>query len=477
MEPRIKTWLVVISLLLWSFGLAAQSKTLSESQIVTRLNDIIRARNTPAEQQISQINELLASASALHADAVENALLSYKLLLTAQEDNFEPVRSMGEEVLTTAVRRQDYRSQAFTLRAKLRYQAIASPDDVLSSKQQLLGLLSRRLSDHDKAQILFDIGQADIKTGNVMSALEYFNQAQDAFWQQSNYVFWRQVVNQQIDLLIEMQWFDRALEKVIQLVEFSNNQGGDTVIDLQDRLLAIMAADNQWQEMESTAVALLDKSVEAGNIKGQFIAGRWLMHVNVQLQNMDLMERWKRKIEAWMAEYPQLVAPTLYTLDKITYLIESGELTEAIALQESVTLDVQDDVLFSYLTTRQHLLNRVALAAANNNINGITAAYEELIAWMDAERSRVLSLTMDQISQDFATMQRTTQREILSLNQTLEVEKEAVGKEATFNNLLIVIVGLLMVIIAVLSYFYIRLKNQKQSSRRRRSSRSSGSYA
>jgi len=76
------------------------------------------------------------------------------------------------------------------------------------------------------------------------------------------------------------------------------------------------------------------------------------------------------------------------------------------------------------------------------------------------------------ISQDFAAMQRSTQREILSLSQTLESEKEAVGKEATFNNLLIVIVGLLMGIIAVLSYFYIRLKNQKQSSRRRRSSRS-----
>ena len=60
----------------------------------------------------------------------------------------------------------------------------------------------------------------------------------------------------------------------------------------------------------------------------------------------------------------------------------------------------------------------------------------------------------------------------VSLNQTLASEKEAVGKEATFNNLLIVIVGLLMGIIAVLSYFYIRLKNQKQSTRRRRSSRS-----
>ena len=86
---------------------------------------------------------------------------------------------MADEVLTTAVRRQDYRSQAFTLRAKLRYQAIASPDDVESSKQQLLGLLSRRLSDEDKAQILFDIGLADIQTGNVMSALEYFRLCSD----------------------------------------------------------------------------------------------------------------------------------------------------------------------------------------------------------------------------------------------------------------------------------------------------------
>ena len=157
---------------------------------------------------------------------------------------------------------------------------------------------------------------------------------------------------------------------------------------------------------------------------------------------------------------------------QITYLIESGDLPAAKALQASVTVGNEEDEVLSYLTTRQHLLNQVGLAAANNNITGITTAYEALIAWMDEERSRVLSLTMDQISQDFAAMQRSTQREILSLNQTLASEKEAVGKEATFNNLLIVIVGLLMGIIAVLSYFYIRLKNQKQSTRRRRSSRS-----
>ena len=82
---------------------------MKESQIVTRLNDIIRAKNTPANQQIDQINELLASANALHADAAENAILAYKLLITAQQDSFEPVRSMANEVLITAVRRQDYR--------------------------------------------------------------------------------------------------------------------------------------------------------------------------------------------------------------------------------------------------------------------------------------------------------------------------------------------------------------------------------
>ena len=472
MEPRIKIWIIVASFIVIVCGQPAQAQAMKESQIVTRLNDIIRAKNTPANQQIDQINELLASANALHADAVENAILAYKLLITAEQENFEPVRSMADEVLTTAVRRQDYRSQAFTLRAKLRYQAIASPDDVESSKQQLLGLLSRRLSDEDKAQILFDIGLADIQTGNVMSALEYFNQAQEAFWAQSNYVSWREVVNQQIELLVAMQWFDRALEKVTQLVDFSKDVGGEAGIALHDKLLAIMAADNQWQDMETVALALLEESAESGSIKGQFIAGYWLMHVNVQQQNMDMVVRWNRKIEDWLEQHPQLVAPKLYTLNKITYLIESGNLSAAKALQESVTEDSDEGVLLSYLTTRQHLLNQVGLAAANNNIAGITSAYEELIAWMDAERSRVLSLTMDQISQDFAAMQRSTQREILSLSQTLESEKEAVGKEATFNNLLIVIVGLLMGIIAVLSYFYIRLKNQKQSSRRRRSSRS-----
>lgn len=454
-------------------GLPAQAQAMKESQIVTRLNDIIRAKNTPANQQIDQINELLASANALHADAAENAILAYKLLVTAQQENFEPVRSMADEVLTTAVRRQDYRSQAFTLRARIRYQAIASPDDVELSKQELLGLLTRRLSDEDKAQILFDIGLADIQTGNVMSALEYFNQAQEAFWTQSNYASWREVVNQQIDLLIAMQWFDRALEKVSQLVDFSKDMSGEAGNALQDKLLAIMAADNQWQDMEKVALTLLEESAEKGSINGQFIAGYWLMHVNVQQQNMELVTRWHQKIEDWLSEHPQLKAPELYTLNKITYLIETGNLPAAKALQDSVTFENDEGALFSYLTTRQHLLNQVGLAAANNNIQGITSAYEELIAWMDAERSRVLSLTMDQISQDFAAMQRSTQREILSLNQTLESEKEAVGKEATFNNLLIVIVGLLMAGIAVLSYFYIRLKNQKQSSRRRRSSRSS----
>lgn len=473
MDPRIRIWIVVTSFIMMFIGLPAQAQAMKESQIVTRLNDIIRAKNTPANQQIDQINELLASANALHADAAENAILAYKLLVTAQQENFEPVRSMADEVLTTAVRRQDYRSQAFTLRARIRYQAIASPDDVELSKQQLLGLLTRRLSDEDKAQILFDIGLADIQTGNVMSALEYFNQAQEAFWTQSNYASWREVVNQQIDLLIAMQWFDRALEKVSQLVDFSKDMSGEAGNALQDKLLAIMAADNQWQDMEKVALTLLEESAEKGSINGQFIAGYWLMHVNVQQQNMELVTRWHQKIEDWLSEHPQLKAPELYTLNKITYLIETGNLPAAKALQDSVTLENDEGALFSYLTTRQHLLNQVGLAAANNNIQGITSAYEELIAWMDAERSRVLSLTMDQISQDFAAMQRSTQREILSLNQTLESEKEAVGKEATFNNLLIVIVGLLMAGIAVLSYFYIRLKNQKQSSRRRRSSRSS----
>lgn len=473
MEPRIRIWIVVTSFIFMFIGLPAQAQAMNESQIVTRLNDIIRAKNTPANQQIDQINELLASANALHADAAENAILAYKLLVTAQQENFEPVRSMADEVLTTAVRRQDYRSQAFTLRARIRYQAIASPDDVELSKQELLGLLTRRLSDEDKAQILFDIGLADIQTGNVMSALEYFNQAQEAFWTQSNYASWREVVNQQIDLLIAMQWFDRALEKVRQLVDFSKDMSGEAGNALQDKLLAIMAADNQWQDMEKVALTLLEESAEKGSINGQFIAGYWLMHVNVQQQNMELVTRWHQKIEDWLSEHPQLKAPELYTLNKITYLIETGNLPAAKALQDSVTLENDEGALFSYLTTRQHLLNQVGLAAANNNIQGITSAYEELIAWMDAERNRVLSLTMDQISQDFAAMQRSTQREILSLNQTLESEKEAVGKEATFNNLLIVIVGLLMAGIAVLSYFYIRLKNQKQSSRRRRSSRSS----
>ncbi|HCV17268.1 MAG TPA: hypothetical protein DGF36_04010 [Alteromonas sp.] len=343
---------------------------MKESQIVTRLNDIIRAKNTPANQQIDQINELLASANALHADAVENAILAYKLLITAEQENFEPVRSMADEVLTTAVRRQDYRSQAFTLRAKLRYQAIASPDDVESSKQQLLGLLSRRLSDEDKAQILFDIGLADIQTGNVMSALEYFNQAQEAFWAQSNYVSWREVVNQQIELLVAMQWFDRALEKVTQLVDFSKDVGGEAGIALHDKALAIMAADNQWQDMEKVALTLLEESAESGSIKGQFIASYWLMHVNVQQQNMDLVVRWNRKIEDWLEQHPQLVAPKLYTLNKITYLIESGNLSAAKALQESVTEDSDEGVLLSYLTTRQHLLNQVGLAAANNNLAG-----------------------------------------------------------------------------------------------------------
>lgn len=453
-------------------GLPVQAQTLNESQIVTRLNDIIRAKNTPLDQQLDQINELLASANVLHAESIENAILAYKLLLNAQQDKFELVRSMADEVLTIAVGRQDYRSQAYVLRAKLRYQAISSPDYMLATKQQLLGLLSRRLTNEEKALILFDLGQADIETGNVMSALEYLNQAQNAFWDQSNFIIWRQVVSQQIDLLVEMQWFDRALEKIRQLVEFSKDVGGEAGVALHDKLLAILAADNQWEDMETEALALLEDSVEAGNINGQFIAGYWLMHVNVQQQNMDMVVRWNRKIEDWLVEYPQLAAPKLYKLDKITYLVESGNLPAALALQKSVTLDDSDDVLFSYLTTRQYLLNRVAIAAAKSDIEGITSAYEELIAWMDAERNRVLSLTMDQISQDFATMQRSTRSEIQSLNQTLDSQKEIVDKEAIFNNLLIAMVGVLMGVIAVLSYFYLRLKNKKQSSRRRRSSRS-----
>ena len=460
------------SLVYLLFPLLVFAQAVNESQILSKLNDIIRDKTTTYELQISKLDTLIANANALRADTAENAVLAYKLLLASKQNEFEGVKTHAQQVVQMATRTQDYRSQGFALRAVLAYQAAVSPGDTLATKQQLMTLLSRRLKDSDKALILYDIGMSDSRTGNVMSALEYFNQAQEAFWAQSNYVSWREVVNQQIELLVAMQWFDRALEKVTQLVDFSKDVGGEAGIALHDKALAIMAADNQWQDMEKVALTLLEESAESGSIKGQFIAGYWLMHVNVQQQNMDMVVRWNRKIEDWLEQHPQLVAPKLYTLNKITYLIESGNLSAAKALQELVTEDSDEGVLLSYLTTRQHLLNQVGLAAANNNIAGITSAYEELIAWMDAERSRVLSLTMDQISQDFAAMQRSTQREILSLSQTLESEKEAVGKEATFNNLLIVIVGLLMGIIAVLSYFYIRLKNQKQSSRRRRSSRS-----
>ena len=88
MEPRIKIWIIVASCIVIFCGQPAKAQAMKESQIVTRLNDIIRAKNTPANQQIDQINELLASANALHADAAENAILAYKLLITAQQDRF-----------------------------------------------------------------------------------------------------------------------------------------------------------------------------------------------------------------------------------------------------------------------------------------------------------------------------------------------------------------------------------------------------
>ena len=116
------------------------------------------------------------------------------------------------------------------------------------------------------------------------------------------------MVNQQIELLVAMQWFDRALEKVTQLVDFSKDVGGEAGIALHDKALAIMAADNQWQDMEKVALTLLEESAESGSIKGQFIAGYWLMHVNVQQQNMDMVVRWNRKIEDWLEQHPQLVA-------------------------------------------------------------------------------------------------------------------------------------------------------------------------
>lgn len=444
------------------------AQALSENQIISRLNSLIRAKGVSGDQQIEQLNTLIASANALHAESTENALLAYKLLVSAQVDDLDPVKTLGNSVLALAVRGQDYRSQSYVLRALLRYQSVVSPNDVISTKQRLLGLLTRRLSDTDQAQILLDIGLADIKTGNVMSALDFLNQAQSTFWEQSDFAQWRNVVETQVDLLLDMQWFTKAHEKQQLLADFIQNQSGQMPFKITNKLLSIIAAENQWQTVEDLALKMLDAGVDSNNVHAQFMAGCWLMHVNLQQQNYALVARWNAKLADWLKQNPSIEEPMLLRLDQISYLIAQESIESAQMLQIDITLPLLKQQDNSYLTIRQHLINQVALAKVDNDIGALIGAYEVLIAWLDEERNRALGLTMDQISQDFTTMQQSTQREIALLNQSLATEKSRVGEESLFNNLLIGIVGVLLLVIAMLSYFYIRLKTQKQSQRRRR---------
>ncbi|TPV61711.1 M81 family metallopeptidase [Aestuariibacter sp. GS-14] len=459
-----------ISIVCFLLPFWATAQAVNEGQILSRLNDIIRDKTAAYDLQINKLDTLIANANALRADAAENAVLAYKLLLASKQGEYEPVKAFAQSVVQVATRQQDYRSQGFALRALLAYQAEISPGDTLSTKQQLMALLSRRLSDSDKASVLYDVGLADSKTGNVMSALDFLDQAQQAFWQLANYQNWRDVIEIQIALLMDMQWYSKALAKSKQLVDFLQSQSGNMPFTLTDNMLSVMAAESRWDEIEAVAMRMLEAGVEANNMQAQFNAGFWLLHVNLQRQQMDLVTRWMIKLDDWLAEFPQLTPRTLFTLDKITYLIETGELTAAIQLQNGITVSTLQSENDAYLTIRQHLLNQVALSVAQNDINGTTQAYEALLNWIDEERNRVLSLTMEQISDDFASLQQSSQREIASLSQSLAMQKESVGREATFNNMLIGIVCLLTLIIAGLGYFYVRLKNQKQSSRRRRRS-------
>lgn len=474
MDVLKKVSVLFICCVCLSLSLNLNAQVLTETQILSRLNDVIRDKNKLHDDQIVALNTLIASANALRAETTENAIQAYKLLITTENNDFDPVKALGHSVLTLAVRSQDYRSQSFVLRAMMRYQAVASPNDILSTKQQLLGLLSRRLKDEEKAQILFDIGQADIQTGNVMSALDYLNRAQSAYWEQLNYRMWRKVVEQQIGLLTNMQWFDKALEKKQELVDFLNNQYGKVPVAINDQLLGIMAAEGQWPQIEELALSILESGADEENIQAQFVAGYWLMHVNLQINNIELVARWKEKLDAMLVQYPQLNTPPLFLLDSVTYWIEIGSLEQAKSLQNKLSIEELETQENAYLTIRQYLLNQVSMAASQADIEGVTEAYDAMLSWIDEERNRVLTLTMDQISQDFATMQQSTQNEIMSLNQTLQIEKESVGKEAKFNNMLLGIVALLTIIIAVQSFYYVRLKNKKQSSRRSR--RRSSSY-
>ncbi len=446
------------------------AQAVNEGQILSKLNDIIRDKTTSYDLQINKLDTLIANANALRADTAENAVLSYKLLLVSKQNEFEAVKTFAQQVLQRAIRSQDYRSQGYALRALLAYQAAVSPSDTMATKQQLMALLSRRIKDSDKALILYDIGKTDSKTGNVMSALDFLEQAQQAFWDLSNYLAWRDVIELQITLLLDMQWYSKALTKSEQLVSFLQTQSGNMPFKLTDRMLSIMAAESQWEEIEKVAIRMLDAGVGSNNIQAQFTASFWLMHVSLQRQQIDMVNKWLTKLDDWIAEYPQLKPHTLFALDKATYYIETGELLIAQHLQEQTSLDDLRGGEDAYLTIRQYLLNQVALAVAQNDIAGTTQAYEALLQWIDEERNRVLTLTMEQISTDFAALQQSSQREIASLSQSLAMQKESVGREATFNNMLIVIVCVLTLIIAGLGYFYVRLKNKKQSSRRRRRS-------
>ncbi|MCP4948284.1 MAG: hypothetical protein GY923_12370 [Aestuariibacter sp.] len=470
-RPSIaKTLTSCFSLVCLLFPLLVSAQAVNESQILSKLNDIIRDKTTTYDLQISKLDTLIANANALRADTAENAVLAYKLLLAAKQNEFEGVKAHAQQVVQMATRTQDYRSQGFALRAVLAYQAAVSPGDTLATKQQLMTLLSRRLKDTDKALILYDIGMSDSRTGNVMSALDFLEQAQQAFWQLSNFLVWREVVEKQISLLLDMQWYSKALAKSQQLVSFLQSQSGNMPFNLTDKMLSIMAAESKWDDIEAVAMRMLDAGVEANNIQAQFAAGFWLMHISLQRQQMDMVTKWLTKLDEWLLEYPQLTPRRLFVLDKVTYFIESGELDAAMQLQAGISQDLLAGEEDAYLTIRQHLLNQVALAVAQNDIRGTEQAYEALLGWIDEERNRVLSLTMEQISADFAALQHSSQREIASLSQSLAIQKESKAREATFNNLLIGIVCLLTLIIAGLGYFYVRLKNKKQSSRRRRRS-------
>jgi hypothetical protein len=437
-----------------------------------QLNELLRQQQTtPIDEQLVTLDELVAAADVMHSDKLTVAAGSYRLLLLSKNKPNLANLPLIEKLYPLSVRLQDYRSQTFLLRGKLLLQAEQNDPTLYNTKQNLLLLLNRPLADELKAEIVYDIALADMKSANVLSAMDFLQQAEQQFWALQSYNFWRQVVTTEVTLYAKLHWYEQAVIKQQQLIAFT--QTNTNSLPWRDllRLLPLLQGAQMWQDIADYAMELYDFANKNNHLQGQFQAIRWLIKVNIEQQDFALASRWFEKLQRLSSANPQLAIDLDSWLDKLEILValeQIGQAEQLIAVKKPLWLSGQESPA---MFARYHRIEG-DIARIKGDVGQMALSYNTVIETQANDHERLFSATIDQVAKDYASLQQASQHTINHLSKQIELAEDNVEKEIRFNNMLIIIVVILMVLMTIIVYFYIRLKNKKQRDRRSRRSRS-----